>query len=135
MKSNFNRAFLSGIAALALLVASAGIAAAHHSFVAFNMNEEKTVTGTVNKVEWTNPHIWIWIDAPDGKGATATYGFEGMSPNFLERRNWTRTTLKVGDKITVSYRPLRSGENGGMFVTGKMETGKILTMQGGREGE
>src|SRR5262245_60556553 len=135
MKSNLKNAFLSGIAALALLVASAGIAAAHHSFVAFNMNEEKTVTGTVNKVEWTNPHIWIWIDVPDGKGGKANYGFEGMSPNFLERRNWTRSTLKVGDTITVSYRPLRSGENGGMFMTGKMETGKILTMQGGREGE
>lgn len=133
--TNLNRALLSSIAALALLVATAGIAAAHHSFVAFNMNEEKTVTGTVNKVEWTNPHIWIWIDVPDGKGGNANYGFEGMSPNFLERRNWTRSTLKVGDKITVSYRPLRSGENGGMFMTGKMETGKILTMQGGREGE
>jgi Family of unknown function (DUF6152) len=133
--TNLNRGFLLGIVALALLIATAGITAAHHSFVAFNMNDEKTVTGTVNKVEWTNPHIWIWIDAPDGKGGTATYGFEGMSPNFLERRNWTRTTLKVGDKITVSYRPLRSGENGGMFMTGKMESGKILTMQGGREGE
>lgn len=133
--TNLNRALLSSIAALALLVATAGIAAAHHSFVAFNMNEEKTVTGTVNKVEWTNPHIWIWIDVPDGKGGTANYGFEGMSPNFLERRNWTRTTLKVGDTITVSYRPLRNGVNGGMFMTGKMQTGKILTMQGGREGE
>jgi hypothetical protein len=133
--TNLNRRFLSGIVALALLVATAGIAAAHHSFAAFNMNDEKTVTGTVNKVEWTNPHIWIWIDVPDGKGGTANYGFEGMSPNFLERRNWTRTTLKVGDKVTISFRPLRNGENGGMFITGKMETGKILTMQGGREGE
>ena len=135
MTKNLNRLFLSGIVAVAFIVVLAGIAAAHHSFAAFNMTEEKTVTGTVNKVEWTNPHIWIWIDVPDGKGGTANYGFEGMSPNFLERRNWTRTTLKVGDKVTVSYRPLRDGGNGGMFVTGKMETGKILTMQGGREGE
>jgi hypothetical protein len=58
-----------------------------------------------------------------------------MSPNYHDRRNWTRTTLKAGDKITVSYRPLRDGKNGGMFITGKMETGKILTMQGGRDGE
>jgi hypothetical protein len=108
---------------------------AHHSFVAFNMNDEKTVTGVVNKVDWTNPHIWIWIDVPDGKGSTNTYGFEGMSPNFLERRNWTRTTLKVGDKITVSYRPLQNGKNGGMWITGRMESGKILTGGGGREGQ
>jgi hypothetical protein len=135
MRANINRALLSAIAAIAVVITTASLSVAHHSFVAFNMNEEKTVTGTVNKVEWTNPHIWIWIDVPDGKGVNATYGFEGMSPNYLERRNWTRTTLKVGDKITVSYRPLRSGENGGMFITGKMETGKILTMGGGREGE
>jgi hypothetical protein len=94
------------------------------------MNEEKTITGTVNKVEWTNPHIWIWVDVPNGKGSTDTYGFEGMSPNFLERRGWTRTTLKLGDKITVNFRPLRDGKNGGMFMTGKMDSGKILTMQG-----
>jgi hypothetical protein len=135
MITNLNRTILRGIAVLAFFTAAAGIAAAHHSFTAFNMNEEKTVTGTVNKVEWTNPHIWIWIDVPDGKGGTANYGFEGMSPNYLERRNWTRTTLKAGDKITVSFRPLRDGKNGGMFITGKMETGKILTMQGGRDGE
>jgi len=134
MTTHLKRAILSGLAALALFTATASIAA-HHSFVAFNMNDEKTVTGNVNKVEWTNPHIWIWIDVPDEKGGKALYGFEGMSPNYLERRNWTRTTLKVGDKITVSFRPLRNGENGGMFMTGKMETGKILTMQGGREGE
>jgi Family of unknown function (DUF6152) len=125
------KALLSGIVALMLIVATAGMAVAHHSFAAFNMTEEKTITGTVKQVEWTNPHIWIWIDVPNDKGALETYGFEGMSPNFLERRNWTRTTLKPGDKITVSYRPLRDGKNGGMFVNGKMESGTILTMGGG----
>jgi hypothetical protein len=101
--------------------------AAHHSFAAFNMTDEKTVVGTVKQVEWTNPHIWIWIDVPNDKGGKDAFGFEGMSPNFLERRGWTRTTLKVGDKITVTFHPLREGNNGGMFMTGKMETGKILT--------
>jgi hypothetical protein len=55
---------------------------------------------------------------------------EGMSPNFLERRGWTRTTLKIGDKITVTFHPLRKGANGGMFMTGKMDTGKVLTGSG-----
>ena len=58
----------------------------------------------MNRVEWTNPHIWIWIDVPMER-ARNTYGFEGMSPNFLERRGWTRNTLKVGDKITVCLPP------------------------------
>jgi len=133
MRTSRTKAFLSSGVVLVILIATAGLAAAHHSFTAFNMTDEKSVTGVVNRVEWTNPHIWIWIDVPDAKGAT--YGFEGMSPNFLERRGWTRTTLKAGDKITVSYRPLRDGKNGGMWMTGKMETGKILTGGGGRDGQ
>ena len=133
MRTRRTKAFFSSGVVLVVLIATAGMAAAHHSFTAFNMTDEKSVTGVVNRVEWTNPHIWIWIDVPDAKGAT--YGFEGMSPNFLERRGWTRTTLKAGDKVTVSYRPLRDGKNGGMWMTGKMETGKILTGGGGRDGQ
>lgn len=132
MRISITKALLSGFLALTLVIATAGLATAHHSFAAFNMTEEKTVTGTVKQVEWTNPHIWIWIDVPNEKGVAETYGFEGMSPNFLERRNWTRTTLKAGDKITVSFRPLRDGKNGGMFVNGKMQNGTILSMQGGQ---
>jgi hypothetical protein len=118
---------------LALMALGAALAApltAHHSFSVFNMTTEKTATGTVNKLEWTNPHIWLWVDVANDKGGKDTYGFEGMSPNFLERRGWTRTTLKTGDKITITYRPLRDGTNGGMFMTGKMESGKILTSGG-----
>src|SRR4030095_3834648 len=120
MNSTSTKTFLCAILAVAALIATASITTAHHSFAAFNMQDQKTITGTVKTVEWTNPHIWIWVDVPDEKGALQTYGFEGMSPNFLERRNWTRTTLKPGDKIKVSYRPLRDGKNGGMFVHGTM---------------
>jgi hypothetical protein len=112
-----------------------GVAAyAHHSFAAFDITKQQTVTGTVNKVEWTNPHIWLWIDVPNAKGGVDTFGFEGMSPNFLERRGWRRTTLKAGDKITVNFRPMRDGSKGGMFMTGQMATGKTLSMMGGTDG-
>src|SRR5262245_13316458 len=117
--------------ALCLLVAVAAPLAAHHSFSAFNMGEEKTVTGTVKTVQWTNPHIWIYIDVPNSKGGKDTFGFEGMSPNYLERRGWTRSTLKVNDKITITYHPVKEVTgNGGMFMNGKMDNGKVLTMQG-----
>jgi hypothetical protein len=132
MRMNRSNALLPAVALLAIIVATAGLAAAHHSFIAFNMNDEKTVTGNVKQIEWTNPHIWIWIDVANANGALDTYGFEGMSPNFLERRGWTRTTLKAGDKVTVSFRPLRDGKNGGMWMNGKMENGKVLTMGGGQ---
>ncbi|HET9385868.1 MAG TPA: DUF6152 family protein [Gemmatimonadales bacterium] len=115
---------LAGFSATVLPVA------AHHSFSVFNTSETKTVTGTVKEIEWTNPHIWLWVNVPNDKGGVDVYAFEGMSPNFLERRGWTRTTLKAGDKITVDYNPLRDGKNGGMFRTGRMENGKTLTMGG-----
>jgi hypothetical protein len=126
------------LVAIALMLAAAiaatrASALAHHSFSPFDMGIEKTVTGTVKTVEWTNPHTWIWLDVPNEQGGVDAWGFEGMSPNFLARRGWTRTSLKVGDRITVTFRPLRDGKKGGMFVGTKTPDGKILSMQGGRD--
>ena len=128
------------LAAVALTLAgalavTAGPALAHHSFSPFDMGVEKTITGAVKTVEWTNPHTWIWLDVPNDQGGVDAWGFEGMSPNYLARRGWTRTSLKVGDKITVTFRPLRDGKKGGMFVSTKTPDGKILSMQGGRDAE
>ncbi len=120
--------------ALAVLVVAVVPAAAHHSFAAFDMTNQKTITGAVKQVDWTNPHIWIWIDVANDKGGSDTYAFEGMSPNFLARRGWTRSTLHTGDKITVSYRPMRDGKNGGMFISGTTAAGKVLTMGGAADG-
>jgi hypothetical protein len=117
--------------AVVLVAAASSRATAHHSFAAFDVQTQKTVTGTVKQVEWTNPHIWIWLDVPNSKGGVDVFGFEGMSPNYLSRRNWTKGTLKPGDKITIDYRPLRDGKNGGMFMTGKLTSGTVLSMQGG----
>jgi hypothetical protein len=126
-------AFFAGFTAIAVaaIVTASAPAAAHHSFAVFDMSAQKTVTGTIKKVDWTNPHIWIWIDVANGKGGTDVFGFEGMSPNFLERRGWKRTTLKNGETITVVYRPLRDGTNGGMFMSTKLPDGTALTMGGG----
>lgn len=116
------------------LCLAAGAAAAHHSFSVFNMQEEIQITGTVKAVDWTNPHIFIWIDVANADGPPTTWGLEGMSPNFLARRGWSRTTLDVGDEVTVSLRPLKSGEPGGMFVSTTTPDGVFLSMGGGREG-
>jgi hypothetical protein len=118
----------------AVLSLATGSVAAHHSFSVFNMQTEITITGKVKEVQWTNPHIWIWVDVTDESGEVITWGLEGMSPNFLARRGWTRTTLEVGDEITVSLRPLKSGEPGGMFMQTTAPDGTILSMGGGREG-
>ena len=119
-------------AALALaIVASAAGASAHHSFAPFNTETEKTITGVVNRFEWTNPHTWIWIEVTDEKRTVTTWGVEGMSPNYLSRRGWTKTTFKPGDKATVVVRPMRDGSPAGMFVRATLADGKQLTFAAG----
>ncbi len=113
-----------------LLFVAGGHASAHHSFAPFDLTKEKTITGTVSKFEWTNPHSWIWVDVPNEKGGVDTWAVEGMSPNYLARRGWTKTTLKPGDKVTIAVRPLKSGENGGMFVRATLADGRVLTQTG-----
>jgi hypothetical protein len=112
------------------LLLVAGTVSAHHSFAPFDLTKEKTITGTVSRFEWTNPHSWIWVDVPNEKGGVDNWAVEGMSPNYLARRGWTRTTVKPGDKITIAVRPLRSGENGGMFVRATLADGRVLTQTG-----
>jgi hypothetical protein len=127
MGMNIRGAFMAAIT-LAIL-ASAGLAA-HHSFSAFNMEAEATITGTVKQVDWTNPHIWIWIDVPNAEGGVDTWGMEGMSPNYLARRGWAKDTLQPGDTISAVIRPMKDGSNGGMFVSTTLADGTQLTMGG-----
>jgi len=122
--------------AFAALIAAAGASVStHHSFAVFDMTAQKSIEGTVKKVDWTNPHVWVWVDVPTTGGASETYGFEGMSPNYLARRGWSRTTLQTGMKVTVQYRPLKDGKPGGMFVSAKLPTGLLLTGGGAQQGQ
>jgi hypothetical protein len=114
----------------ALVAALAWGAAAHHSVAVFDTGVQKDLTGTVKKVDWTNPHTWIWIEVPNPEGGSDTWGVEGMSPNFLERRGWTRNTIKPGDKLTITIRPLRDGGKAGMWMSAKRPDGAVLRMGG-----
>jgi hypothetical protein len=77
-------------------------ALAHHSVDAeFDRTKPVTVTGTVTKVDWMNPHIWIYLDVKDKDGKMAKWQFEGSAPNALRRGGWTRESIKEGDTITI----------------------------------
>ena len=129
--SSIARATGRTLVATTMIFGVAALAWSHHAAApVFDMNAEKTVTGVVKQVDWTNPHIWIWLDVQNASGQVERWGFEGMSPNFLARRGWTRTSLLPGMRITVTFRPLRDGKAGGMFMNGKLEDGKILTSVG-----
>jgi hypothetical protein len=74
---------------------------AHHSFAAeFDINKPVTLKGLVTKFEWSNPHIYVFIDVKDANGRVTNWGIESASPGQLARRGWKHDSLKVGDIIT-----------------------------------
>ena len=122
-----NKTLIGAAIALSLAAGAAAPAMAHHSFAMFVFQASKSVTGTVEQFDWTNPHTFIWLQVPEGpNGANVRYGFEGMSPNYLGRRGWTKETLKPGDKVTVMYHPLKDGSKGGTYQKVKLSDGKEL---------
>ena len=112
------------IAALGL-VTLAGSAQAHHSFAMFDKPRTITLTGTIKEFQWVNPHSWIQINVNQG-GRTVEWSIEGRSPNVLSRRGWTRSTLKAGDRVTLTVYPLKNGKPGGAIVRVKFPDGREL---------
>jgi len=85
------------------LVLSAMPALAHHSFAAeYESKDLVTLTGVITKVEWTNPHIYFYIDVKDASGNIVNWAVECYPPNTLKRTGFTRDDLKIGDKVTVT---------------------------------
>ena len=93
---------LSPFAVAGALLVTAAPALPHHSFAAeYDANKPVTITGTVTKVEWMNPHARFYLDVKDEHGQVANWEFELGSPNALMRDGWTRNSLKQGDLVTV----------------------------------
>ena len=89
-------------AAAAFLLAVSWPARAHHSFAAeYDSTKTITVKGTIQKLEWVNPHAYFWVDAKDENGKITTWAFESLSPNALARQGWNRNSLKKGEEVTV----------------------------------
>jgi Family of unknown function (DUF6152) len=90
-----------GLIAAAVLCVAAPLAA-HHSFAAeYDGTKPVVLTGKVSKVEWVNPHSWVYIDVADASGKVVTWACETAPPNALYRQGWRRDSLKNGDQVTI----------------------------------
>ncbi len=124
---NSKTRFLSGIMAAAILAAAHTVPAeAHHSFAMFDKSKSVTTEGVVKKVDWRNPHVFVYLDIPDAAGGTKEIALECNSVNLLLRDGWTAKTLKAGDRVPVKYAPLRNGTPGGLLQTIVLPNGKKI---------
>jgi hypothetical protein len=110
----------------ALLLASTS-AFAHHSSAGIDRTKSVELVGTIRQFSWTNPHSWMEVDVPDGKGGILTWKVEMTSPAYLVRAGWKSTTVKTGDEVKVTVRPLRDGSPGGLFVSVLRADGRTFT--------
>jgi hypothetical protein len=113
---------------IALLVMTSGrVGLAHHSYAMFDQTKRASVQGTVYALEWTNPHVWVWVSVPDSTGKTTTFGFETNAPSELSRFfGWNKQSLTAGERVAVDYSPLKSGRPGGALRTITFPDGRTL---------
>jgi Family of unknown function (DUF6152) len=134
MKTYRYPAIAASFVALGLLLISAVPTFAHHSFDAeYDSNKPITITGYVTKLDWNNPHAFVFLDTKDANGVTKSYKVEMGPPYALTRGGWTRDILKIGDKITINDAALaKDGSNaaGSMPSTSMtLASGKKLVMR------
>ncbi len=116
-----------GIAGLGLCLAATGASlAAHHAFAAeFDANRPITFTGTITKMEWLNPHVWLHMEVKKPDGTTEVWAFEAGTPNVLFRRGFTKDSLLPGVVVKVEGYQAKDGTRRG--------NGRDLTFQDGRK--
>jgi hypothetical protein len=115
------------VALAALLVlGAAGSAWAHHSFAVFDHTQTFTVSGTVTKFQWTNPHGFLEVDYAGADGSAKHYTMELTSINMLTRAGWTSRSVKAGEKLKAIVAPLLSGEPGGLLLEATFSDGRTL---------
>lgn len=118
------------LAAFLITGFTAALAFAHHATTMFDRDKVVTITGTVKEVQWTNPHVGIFVSGTLKDGDTpALWIMEVSSPGNLTRAGgWTRNSVKAGDKVSVDFYPLRNGNKGGYLKKITLtDTGKFYT--------
>src|SRR5262245_11609323 len=109
-----------------LLLAGAAAAWAHHAYTAeFDTTKPVKLTGVLTKLEWSNPHIWLYLEVKVDDGKVAIWGFSASPPGMLTRRGITRNSLKLGEVLTISGHRAKDGSNNA--------SGNVVTFSDGRD--
>jgi hypothetical protein len=118
------------VAGLVLIMAGAAVKlSAHHSFAAeFDANKPLTMKGTVTRMEWVNPHVWLHMDVKKPDGTVENWAFEAGTPNVLFRRGFTRQSLMPGTVVVIDGYQAKDGSRRGNGRDITFEDGKRLFM-------
>lgn len=117
---------LRWISSLAMTAAlGTGAVSAHHSISEYDTKKVLNATGTVEKVDWVNPHAYVTVVTQEA-GADIKWRLEFGTPGVNLRMGWKKDTLKVGDKLAITFSPLRDGRTGGMLLTATFPDGRTV---------
>jgi hypothetical protein len=115
------------VAALAAVMLVLSVPArVHHSGAMFDRTQQAMITGTVTEFQWTNPHSSFKVEVTGADGKSEIWSIEMNGPNNLVRAGWKRSTIKPGDKVTVTINPLRDGRPGGWYLGITLADGRVL---------
>jgi len=118
-------AFASLVGAAWLLAAAPAVS--HHAFAAeFDINRPVKLSGAITRIEWTNPHAWLFVDAKDADGATQNWAIELVGINDLLRLGWGRNRVKPGDVVSVDGFGARNGTNTANAASVSLANGELL---------
>jgi hypothetical protein len=121
-----SKVFYSALGLWLITIGLSTAADAHHSFAMFDQKKLSAIKGTINKVDWRNPHAYVEIFVGEG-AKVKKYIFECRSPNELSQWGWKRDSVKAGEKVTVQFFPFRSvNSNGGMVYSLTQANGRVL---------
>jgi hypothetical protein len=110
-----------------LLLVMAQAALAHHSRVMYEPMKTVTLKGTVKEFSWANPHSWLYIMVLDERGQAVEWVLEGSGAGQLARQGWRPDSLKVGDPVSVTLRPMKDGSHAGLLGTATLADGRSLS--------
>jgi hypothetical protein len=114
------------LVAFAALLIVPSSALSHHSFAAeFDANQPITVSGAVNRMDWVNPHSWIYVDVKGADGSVVTWRFEMGPPNALLRMGWRKDSIPPGTPVKIEGYRAKSGQ--------PVANAKTVTLPDGRE--